>query len=339
MSELEEFIRGIPKAELHVHVEGVIEAEAKLRLADRNGVTLAHDSADAIRASYDFTDMHGFLRAYNEGLATFVHAIDFYEVTREYLDRVREQNVRYAELHFDPQLHIERGVALETAIEGITQAMREGEDVDIESALIMGVYRDAGGVSALDLVRQSEPYRDTIVALGLYPYDVSSKTEAAEFVAAVEAGRKLGYRITAHCNVGQPDSVQTIWDYIETVNLDRIDHGADVLADPALVDEVIRRGLCLTVCPIEGVSRPLRFVEELPRLIDAGLMITVNSDDPAYFLGRYLGDMLQTVNQRIGIDRDDIIALQRNAFASSWLPAARKRDHLAALEAFVATQS
>lgn len=336
MSTSHALIENLPKAELHVHIEGALEAEAKLRLATRNGIALEHQNAGAIRASYDFSDMHGFLRAYNEGLATFVEAVDFYEVTREYLDTARGQNVRYAEMHFDPQLHLARGVAFETMLEGMTRAIQEGEVAGIESALIMGVYRDVEGVSALDLVQQSEPYRGSIVALGLYPYDVVSKTDAAAFVEAAGAGRALGYRITAHCNVGQPDSTATIRDYLDTLDLDRIDHGVDILADSALIEAVIQRGICLTVCPIESLARPLRFVEELRQLIDAGLIITVNSDDPSYFLGRYLGDVLQVVHERAGITLDEVVALQRNAFQASWLGEDRKREYLAAIDAFVA---
>jgi adenosine deaminase len=328
-------IRELPKAELHVHIEGVIEPETKLQIAARNGIELAEKSADAIRETFGFTDLESFLAVFNGGVATLVEERDFYQVTREYLERVRKQNVLYAEMHFDPQLHVSRGVDFETFLRGMRRAQEEAErELGIASALIMAVYFEHEGLRAAEMLERSEPFREWIAAVGLYPFGEKEWTPPAAFTDVVRKARALDYRITAHCNNGRKESLETIRECVRALDVDRIDHGVHVLEDPALTAELGRRGICFTVCPTESLNRPgPRYAKELKTMLEQGLCVTANSDDPAYFLGRYLAEVLLALHAKVTLSAEEVIALERNAFASSFAAPKERGRYLAALEA------
>lgn len=337
MSAMRSFIDALPKAELHMHIEGAIQPETKLRLAGRNGIALAQQNADEIRASYDFTDLSGFLAAFNGGVATLIEELDFYEVTWEYLERCHSQNVLHAELHFDPQLHVSRGVKFDTFMRGIRRAQVAAEqEMGITSVLIMALYRELEGLTAQAMFEASHPFQDWITAVGFYPFSVDGWTPPEAFGGLAQSSRARGHKITVHCNNRQPQSLETIRQCVRVLRVDRLDHGVDVVEDDGLIEEIKAGGLCFTVCPTESLNRPgPRFAREFRIMMDRGLRVTANSDDPGYFLDRYLPEILEELQKKIDLKRADLVQLARNAFEASWLSEDRKRGHLAKLDAVI----
>ena len=320
-----------------MHLEGAIQPETKLRLAARNGISLTETSAQQIRASYDFNDLQGFLTSFNGGVETLVREEDFYEVTREYLQRCHRDNVLHAELHVDPQLHLGRGIDLSTFMDGIQRAREEvNHSMGISSALILALYWQLEGLSASEVFEASSSYQEDITAIGFYPFSVDGWTAPEKFLPLAKAARARGHRITAHCNNRQSQSLETIRQCVRVLDVDRVDHGVDVVDDPTMLEEIKTKGLCLTVCPTESLNRPgPRFADEFRTLLDAGLRVTANSDDPAYFLDRYLPEILQELQQKIDLSEAELVQLSRNAFESAWLDDERKQQHLTRLDTVI----
>jgi adenosine deaminase len=333
--EIEEFIKSIPKAELHLHIEGTLEPDLKFDLASRNGLELPYASVAELRAAYDFDDLPSFLAQYYEGMSVLLVEQDFYDLAWAYFARVAAQNVVYAELFFDPQAHTSRGIGFETVVTGLRRAQQEAEvRFGIRSQLIMCFLRDLPAISAAETLQQAAPYRDWIVGVGL---DSDEKgNPPLKFREVFAAARAQGYRLTMHCDVDQEDSVSHIWQCLDQIGVDRIDHGVNALEDAALTDELARRGLGLTVCPIsnsyvtEGTKSP-----EIRALLERGVLVTVNSDDPAYFPG-YVGENLATLQREAQLTRDEIVRLVRNAFAVSWLEEPDRRAYLEQVDRWVA---
>ena len=333
MSALEDFIERLPKCELHVHIEGTLEPEMKFTLARRNGVTLAQDSVKALRAAYDFHDLPSFLAIYYEGMSVLLKEPDFYDVTYAYLAKARSQNVQYAEMFFDPQAHTARGVSFDTVIRGIRRAQMDAEiQLGIRSQLIMCFLRDWSAEFAMATLLESLPYKEWIIGVGL---DSDEKNNPPlKFAAVFKRAREEGYLLTMHCDVDQQDSVAHIWQCVDQIGVGRIDHGVNALEDAALCAEIKRRGLALTVCPMSnGVVTDGTKATEIKRMLDQGMRVTVNSDDPAYF-GGYITENLLAVQREAELSQAEIVQLARNAFAASWLPSRRKDAYLAELEAF-----
>jgi adenosine deaminase len=333
MSALEDFIERLPKCELHVHIEGTLEPEMKFTLARRNGVTLAQDSVEALRAAYDFHDLPSFLAIYYEGMSVLLKEPDFYDVTYAYLAKARSQNVQYAEMFFDPQAHTARGVGFDTVIRGIRRAQMDAEiQLGIRSQLIMCFLRDWSAEFAMATLLESLPYKEWIIGVGL---DSDEKNNPPlKFAAVFKRAREEGYLLTMHCDVDQQDSVAHIWQCVDQIGVGRIDHGVNALEDAALCAEIKRRGLALTVCPMSnGVVTDGTKATEIKRMLDQGMRVTVNSDDPAYF-GGYITENLLAVQREAELSQAEIVQLARNAFAASWLPSRRKDAYLAELEAF-----
>ncbi len=299
---MQSFIEGMPKAELHLHLEGTLEPELKFDLAASNGLDLPYGSVEEMRAAYNFDDLHS-------------------------------QNVVYAEVFFDPQAHTTRGVELGTVIEGFRRAQEEAEaSLGLRSQLIMCFLRDMTAESAMETLERSLPYRDRIVGVGL---DSDEKgNPPAKFKVVFDRARSEGYRLTMHCDVDQEDSVGHIWSCLEDIGVERIDHGVNALEDDALVEEIKRRGLGLTVCPISNgyVTDGLKG-REIKALLDRGVRVTVNSDDPAYFPG-YMNENLAAVAEATSLTKEEVVQLARNAFTISWLPWDDKRRYLDALEVY-----
>jgi adenosine deaminase len=333
MNALEDFIERLPKCELHVHIEGTLEPEMKFALARRNGVTLAQDSVEALRAAYDFHDLPSFLAIYYEGMSVLLKEPDFYDVTYAYLAKARSQNVQYAEMFFDPQAHTARGVGFDTVIRGIRRAQMDAEiQLGIRSQLIMCFLRDWSAEFAMATLLESLPYKEWIIGVGL---DSDEKNNPPlKFAAVFKRAREEGYLLTMHCDVDQQDSVVHIWQCVNQIEVGRIDHGVNALEDAALCAEIKRRGLALTVCPLSnGVVTAGTKATEIKRMLNQGLRVTVNSDDPAYF-GGYITENLLAVQREAGLTQAEIVQLAHNAFAASWLPSRRKDAYLAELEAF-----
>ena len=336
MTDMRRFIEHMPKAELHVHVEGTLEPELKFDLARRNAVELPYESVEEMRAAYDFDDLPSFLKAYYEGMSVLVTEQDFYDLTTAYLAKAHSQTVLYAEIFFDPQAHASRGVAYDTVIRGIRRAQEDAaERLGIRTQLIMCFLRDMSADSAMATLEQSLPYRDWIVGVGL---DSDEKgNPPVKFRDVFARARAEGYRLTMHCDVDQENSVRHIWQTVRDIGVDRIDHGVNALEDEALCREIVERGLALTVCPVSNrcITGSLKALE-VRRMLEIGMRATVNSDDPAYFQGYILENLVAT-QEEAELSRDQVVRLAANAFEASWLPADEKRAFSDRLESYAAS--
>ena len=330
---MREFIAGLPKCELHLHIEGTLEPELRFELATRNAVGLPYETVEQMRADYDFNDLQSFLARYYEGIAVLRAEPEFYDLAIAYLRRAASQNVRYVEIFFDPQAHTSRGVSFDVVIRGLRRALVDAEaELGIRAQLIMCFLRDFQAEYAMATLLESLPYRDWIVGVGL---DSDEKgNPPAKFAAVFERARQEGYLLTTHCDVDQQDSVEHIRQCVEQIAVNRIDHGVNVLEDPALVEAVRERGLGLTVCPISNshVTSSMK-TDEIRRMLDVGLRVTINSDDPAYFPG-YLQENLIAIQEALGRSREELVQLERNAFEVAWLPRGVKDAYLAELDAY-----
>lgn len=335
--DIEEFIRAIPKAELHLHIEGTLEPELKFALAARNGMALAYASVDEMRAAYDFDDLTSFLQQYYEGMSVLRHEQDFYDLAMAYFTRVASQGLVYVEMFFDPQAHTSRGIAFETVISGLRRAQQDADDrYAIRSALIMCFLRDHPVGSAFETLAQAAAHRDGIIGVGLDSDERGNPPE--KFREVFAAAREQGYRLTMHCDVDQDDSVAHIRQSLD-IGVERIDHGVNALEDDALVEEISRRGLGLTVCPISNsyVAGSTK-APQIRALLERDVLVTVNSDDPAYFPG-YVADNLVTLTREAGLGREDVVRVVRNGFLVSWLDEQHKQSYLDRLDAWVAARS
>ena len=329
------FIEGMPKCELHVHLEGTLEPELKFALARRNDLSLPYASADEMRAAYEFDDLSSFLGVYYEGMGVLLKEVDFYDLTYAYFAKAHSQNVRYAEVFFDPQAHTSRGVAFEVVINGIRRAQDAAREAfGLESALIMCFLRDMSADSAMQTLEQALPWRDWIIGVGLDSDERDNPP--AKFAGVFERARTEGFLRTIHCDVDQQDSLAHIWQTLD-IGVDRIDHGVNCLEDSALVDEIKKRGLALTVCPISNryVAADLK-AKQIAKMLDLGLKVTVNSDDPAYFPG-YMNENLIATQQAVNLSREQMLQLAVNAIEGSWLSQDERAPYLAELNTYAAS--
>jgi len=338
VDELDRFIAGMPKAELHVHLEGTLEPELKFELAARNRLDIPYASADEMRAAYAFDDLPSFLAVYYEGMSVLLTEQDFFDLAMAYFRKAHHQNVVYAEVFFDPQAHTSRGLPFATVIEGIHRAQREAEaTLGLRTQLIMCFLRDMSAESAMETLEQSLEFRDWIIGVGLDSDEHDNPPVKFEEVFA--RARREGFHLTMHCDVDQANSVEHIRQCLHVIGVERIDHGVNALEDDALIDEIKQRGLGLTVCPISNLYVTDGFkAPEIKRLLDAGVRATINSDDPAYFPG-YMNENLVAVQTAVELTRDEILQLTRNAFTISWLPSADKERYLEALESYASAPS
>ncbi|MFL5796460.1 MAG: adenosine deaminase [Actinomycetota bacterium] len=334
MSEVSSFIEGLPKAELHLHLEGTLEPELKFELAARNELDLPYGSVEEMRAAYDFHDLPSFLAVYYEGMSVLQREQDFHDLAMAYFRKARSQNVVYAEVFFDPQAHTTRGVPFATVIDGFQRARDEAEaSLGLRTQLIMCFLRDMSAESAMETLERSLPYRDRIVGVGLDSDERGNPP--VKFADVFARARAEGYRLTMHCDVDQEDSVEHIRQCLDEIRVERIDHGVNCLDDEGLAREIGDRGLGLTVCPISNsfVSDGLK-ADEVKFMLDRGLRATINSDDPAYFPG-YMNENLRAVAEAAALTRDDLVRLTRNAFTVAWLPDEERARYLEALDAYV----
>ncbi|MFF5441011.1 adenosine deaminase [Streptomyces achromogenes] len=325
----------LPKAELHLHIEGTLEPELAFELAARNGVRLPYADTDALREAYRFTDLQSFLNLYYELMAVLRTEDDFADLANAYLARAAAQGVRHAEIFFDPQAHMARGVSMGTVVEGLWRALGESEaNHGISTRLIMCFLRDESAESALLTLEAARPYLDRITGIGLDSAEVGHPP--VKFREVYEAAAALGLRRVAHA--GEEGPPQYITDSLDLLGIERVDHGLRCMEDPALVERLVRERIPLTLCPLSNVR--LRAVDTLadhplPAMLDAGLLCTVNSDDPAYF-GGYAGDNFAAVHESLGLTRDRLRELARNSFLASFLEddEERRARYLAEVDAY-----
>ena len=330
-AELAELVARLPKAELHLHIEGTFEPELMFAIAARNRVRLPYASVEEVRAAYAFSSLQDFLDLYYAGASVLVEARDFHDLTWSYLTRAHADNVRHAEIFFDPQTHTGRGVPFATVMDGISSALDRAEArLGLSSRLIMCFLRHLDEAEAFDTLDAAVPFLDRIDGVGL---DSSERGHPPrKFREVFRRARGAGLSAVAHA--GEEGPPEYVREALELLDVVRIDHGNAAVEDDDLVAELVRRRMPLTVCPLSNVR--LRVVSgmrdhPLGRMLDLGLLVTVNSDDPAYF-GGYVNDNYVAVAEAVGLDREDLVRLARNSFEASWLDAPRKSELLAEVE-------
>jgi adenosine deaminase len=327
--ELRLTLQAMPKAELHIHIEGSLEPELIFELAQRNGVSLTYPSIEALRQAYAFSDLQSFLDIYYAGASVLLTEQDFYDMTAAYLRRAQADNVRHTEIFFDPQTHTARGVAFETVIDGIWRAC---QDSPVSASLILCFLRHLSEEEAIATLEEAIPYRDKFIGVGLDSSEVGNPPE--KFARVFERARNLGLHLVAHAGEeGPPAYIESA---LDVLNVERIDHGVRCLDDPALVQRLVREQMALTVCPLSNIKLRVFDVmgeHNLRRLLDAGLVATVNSDDPAYF-GGYLNENYFAAFEALPLDRSHARQLARNSFAAAFLEPEQKRAWLAEVDRF-----
>lgn len=326
-----DLLRSLPKAELHMHVEGSLEPEMMWSLAERNGVSLPYGSVADIRAAYSFGNLQDFLDLYYQGMSVLQTQQDFADLAYAYFARIAAQNVTHAEIFFDPQGHTERGVDIGTVMAGLDQACKAARrDHGLSVSLILCFLRHLDEASAERCLDECLDYRDMILGIGLDSSENGNPPD--RFRNVFRRARDHGFKLVAHAGEeGPPDYV---WQALDVLGVDRIDHGNRAMEDPALVRRLARDGIALTVCPLSNLRLcgvPRMEDHPLPAMLDAGLTVTINSDDPAYF-GGYVMENFAAIAAALPLSRDDLVGLARNGFKASFLAPDDKADRLAAFD-------
>jgi adenosine deaminase len=329
--ELLQLAHRMPKAELHLHIEGTLEPEMAFRLAERNSVTLAYRNVEALRAAYAFRNLQEFLDVYYAGMSVLRKEEDFYDLTWAYLQRVHQDNVVHVEMFFDPQAHLERGISLEVQISGIRRALTSGkEQLGLSSKLILSFLRHLPEANAFETLEMAMPFLNELDGFGLDSSEVGNPP--GKFTRVFAKCRSLGFNVTVHAGEeGPPGYVSQALDLLRA---DRIDHGNLSLEDPALVQRLADKATTLTVCPLSNLKlRVVKSMDQHPILtmLNRRLKATVNSDDPAYF-GGYITDNYHALIQHLAVTRKDLYQLARNAFEGAWLSEDDKAQHLRTLD-------
>ena len=335
MTDLDAFIAGLPKAELHIHIEGSLEPELMFALARRNGVEIPFASVEALRAAYSFSNLQDFLDICYQGADVLRTEADFRDLAMAYFDRAAADNVVHVEIFFDPQTHTGRGISFDTVMKGLLAGMAEAEARHrISSRLILCFLRHLDEGAAFETLEQAEPWLGRIEAVGLDSSELGHPP--SKFARVFASATALGLKRVAHAGEEGPPAY--VWEALDVLEIDRLDHGNRSLEDPALVERLAREKITLTVCPLSNLK--LRVVPDMAAhpidaMLRAGLRATINSDDPAYF-GGYLNDNYRAAAKGRGLTRDDIVTLARNSFLGSFLGEAEKAAHLARLDAYAA---
>jgi len=335
MTDLDAFITGLPKAELHLHIEGSLEPELMFALAERNAIAIPYNSVEEVRAAYAFSNLQDFLDIYYAGAAVLRTEQDFHDLAMAYFARAAADGVIHAEIMFDPQTHTERGIAFATVIRGLLSAMARAEaEYAMTTRLILCFLRHLPEEAAFATLAEAEPWLDRIAAVGLDSSEVGHPP--AKFARAFAAAREKGLKITAHAGEEGPPAY--VWEALDVIHTDRIDHGNRAMEDPALVDRLAREQMTLTVCPLSNLK--LCVVDDLAhhpidRMLSAGLAATLNSDDPAYF-GGYVADNYRAVAAARGLGKAELATLARNSVTGAFLPPEIVAKHLETLDAYLA---
>lgn len=333
--DVKTFIQGMPKAELHVHLEGTLEPTMVRELATRNNIPLPPSlSALEKNDGYAFHDLTSFLAVYYPAMSVLQTSQDFFELTYAYLLKCQEQNIVHTEMFFDPQAHTSRGVPFPIVVSGIRQAIIKAQaELQISASLIMCFLRDMSPEFAMATLMEALPYKEWIVGIGLDSDERDNPPE--RFAAVFQRARKEGFMLTCHCDIDQKDSIEHIRQCLEVIGVDRIDHGTNIVEDEGLVEVVRKRGLGLTCCPISNsvVTKDFKG-HEMKLLMDKGVRVTINSDDPAYFRG-YASENLNMMHEGVDMGIEDLVKFQRNAFHASWISEGKREKFLAMLEKFI----
>ncbi len=333
---MEAFLMELPKAELHLHIEGTLEPGLMFEMARRNRVELPYADEDAVRRAYVFEDLQSFLDIYYAACSVLVRERDFYELTLEYLRRAVSQGVRHAEIFFDPQTHTDRSIEFATVVNGITSGLADGErELGVTSRLVMCFLRHLSAEAAMETLETALPHRDKIIGVGL---DSSEKgNPPVKFRDVYDRARAEGFLAVAHA--GEEGPPEFIWQALDVLKVQRVDHGVKCTEDERLVERLVTEQMPLTVCPFSNVK--LRVFPDLRKhnfaqMLRRGLFVTINSDDPAYF-GGYIGDNYVGTAQALGLTLDDMVRVARNSYSASFIPDAEKKRYLDDVDAYAAT--
>ena len=330
--QLPALLCSMPKAELHIHIEGSLEPELIFALAERNGVQLPYTSVEALRAAYAFTDLQSFLDIYYAGASVLLHEQDFYDMARAYLARAAIENVVRTEIFFDPQTHTARGVPMEVVVRGLHRACVDAQtEHGTSAALILCFLRHLSEADAFATLEQALPLREHFIGVGLDSSELGHPPE--KFARVFARCRELGLHRVAHAGEEGPPAY--IWSALDVLHAERIDHGVQAVHDPALLQRLVRERIALTVCPLSNLKLrvfPDLAAHNLGQLLDAGIVATVNSDDPAYF-GGYLNDNFVQIFAATGLTVQHAYQLARNSFEASFVPAAQKAQWIERLQA------
>lgn len=333
---MDDLIERLPKCELHIHIEGSLEPELMFALARRNNVKLPYESVAAVRRAYKFGNLQDFLDIYYQGMSVLITERDFYDLAFAYLQRAKADNVRHVEMFFDLQGHTARGVSFPTVINGLHRAIADGaRELGVQASLIMCFLRHLDEADAHRTLDAALAHRDKVAGVGLD----SSETghPPSKFARVFARARDAGLFVTAHAGEEGPPSY--VWEALDVLGVKRVDHGNRSLEDDALVGRLARERMALTVCPLSNLR--LRVIDDLKhhplrRMMDKGLIVTVNSDDPAYF-GGYVNDNFRAVGNALALTRDETLAIVRNSFQASLMSAAQKADALAEIDRIAAS--
>ncbi|MBI2745836.1 MAG: adenosine deaminase [Burkholderiales bacterium] len=328
---LPDLLRAMPKAELHIHIEGSLEPELIFALAQRNGLSLPYPGVEALRQAYAFSDLQSFLDIYYAGAGVLQTEQDFYEMGMAYLKRAAADHVVRAEIFFDPQTHTARGVSMETVIQGLHRACRDGAALGVSAELILCFLRHLSEKEAFETLEQALPYRDLFIGVGLDSSELGHPPE--KFARVFARCGELGLRLVAHAGEEGPPAY--VWSALDVLKVERIDHGVQSVHDAALMRRLAQERIPLTVCPLSNLKLcvfPTLQAHNLGALLDAGLVATVNSDDPAYF-GGYVNDNYTQTFAATGLNAAHAYALAKNSFEASFAEARQKQQWRAALDA------
>jgi len=321
---MKELIQKLPKAELHLHIEGTLEPELMFTLAQKNNIALPYQNIEEIKSAYNFTSLQSFLDIYYAGANVLINESDFFDLTWAYLLTCKAQNVVHVEIFFDPQTHTKRGIAFKTVVDGITKALTKAEEeLGISSFLIMSFLRHLSEADAFETLEQSLPFKDKIIGVGLDSSEVGHPP--SKFERVFEASAKKGYKIVAHA--GEEADSSYIWEAINLLHVNRIDHGIRCEEDVKLVYFLIEKQIPLTICPLSNVKlKAVKRMQEhnIVKLLRQGVLVTINSDDPAYF-GGYINENYEAVVKSLHVNKEEIKTLAKNSFKASFLSEVKKQ--------------
>ncbi len=333
MTNIEEFIAGMPKAELHLHIEGTFEPELMFEIAKRNNKEIPYSSVEELKAAYSFNNLQEFLDIYYAGANVLIEEQDFYDLTWAYLTKVHSQNLVHTEIFFDPQTHTDRGVDFETVIKGIHRALEDGKSkLGISYRLIMSFLRHLDEESAFKTLEQAMPYKDWISAVGLDSSEMGNPP--SKFTNVFRKAREVGFITVAHA--GEEGPAEYIWEALDLLKVTRIDHGNHSLDDDELVERLAKIEMPLTLCPLSNLE--LKVVTDLKdyplvEMMEKDLLVTINSDDPAYF-GGYMNENYLGIANALDLTKEQLTVLAKNAFKASWLSDKEKESMINKVEEY-----
>ncbi|MCQ2787056.1 MAG: adenosine deaminase [Bacilli bacterium] len=333
MSCSKEFIKRLPKAELHLHLEGTLEPDLKLKLSKKNHINIGQKTIKEVKASYKCNDLTSFLKVYYPAMNVLQDESDFYALAHAYLLKAKAHNVKYCELFFDPQAHTSRGVSFKTVINGYYKAVKEAKKLGIEAHLIMCFLRDMPYKSAKETYKQMLPHKNKIIAIGLDSDERNNPPE--KFKDIFKQAKKDGLHITMHCDIDQIDSIKHIRTCLKDIKVERIDHGTNIVEDESLVKFAIKNKIGFTCCPVSNsfVTKDMKG-KEMKYLLNKGALVTVNSDDPAYFQS-YISDDMFTLASKYKLSKQEVIKLAKNSFLASFMSNQKKKAYLKLVDNYV----